>query len=431
VVHTIRSRFAGRLAVTLVCFGTFGSHAFAQAKKPSDASFDPIECLAAAIGTSLDSKTPTGVKAQASDCATVVDAVERDSFDAVRLKVLEELLAEKKDGTALLRDLNLKPKIIDDGQGETTLALSYKFNRDIALVMKPVRALGAVDGVPVVTGQKGTGWKISLSGTFAAKEALNSDNFLDSSFAFSMIRETGGAAGAAHLFSEEYARELDRLDMEAATLEDEGALMNHPATRELRRIQSMLGSQLYTALDLRAGLEANQSFTEKNYVYGAQLGVDYKSLSRDSMAARLNILDYPFALIRYLTNYPGVDGFAPSGVSFPTLLIGIDQVDPQGDDARAAVGAIDTYTRVRAELAFRTPLIETAQGTYKVTANARYYRELGASTAVKNQGLDVRSYLCVAIVAPSGVFISYRSGDLPFDLKSQTIYELGFHTYFK
>ena len=60
-----------------------------------------------------------------------------------------------------------------------------------------------------------------------------------------------------------------------------------------------------------------------------------------------------------------------------------------------------------------------------------YYRELSPSSVIKAAGLDERFYVSAAIVAPNGVFVSYRSGDLPFDLKSQVVYELGFHTYFK
>ena len=95
------------------------------------------------------------------------------------------------------------------------------------------------------------------------------------------------------------------------------------------------------------------------------------------------------------------------------------------------MGEHGTFSRARAELAFRTPLIETSTGSYKVTADARYYRELSPSAAVKDLGVDERFYVSAAIIAPNGVFVSYRSGELPFDLRSETVYELGFHTYFK
>jgi hypothetical protein len=39
-------------------------------------------------------------------------------------------------------------------------------------------------------------------------------------------------------------------------------------------------------------------------------------------------------------------------------------------------------------------------------------------------------YVSASIVAPNGAFVSCRSGDLPFDLKSQVVYELGFHVCF-
>ena len=54
--------------------------------------FDAIECISSAIGASLDKKTPTAATAGASDCEVVIDAIERDSFDVVRLRVLEKLL---------------------------------------------------------------------------------------------------------------------------------------------------------------------------------------------------------------------------------------------------------------------------------------------------------------------------------------------------
>ncbi|MEJ0038597.1 MAG: hypothetical protein WDO68_21405 [Gammaproteobacteria bacterium] len=386
------------------------------------AEIDPVACLASAAAKRAGEGQPSAVLIDKDACAKLVDAVERETIDAVRRTALDALTGALSSGggSTFLRDLNLKPKLVDNGKGDTSLAFSYDYKKDIGLVL-----------TPTANGQKGTGWNLSLSGTFAADKDVNPENFINSSFAFSMIRESGGAAAANHLFSDEYARQLAQFDIDAAKITDPDELMKHPATTELRRIQSMLGSQLYTALDVRAGLEANQSFSQKSYVYGLQLGVDYKSLSTESIAARANVLDYPFALIRYLTGYPGADGFSPSGVSFPTLLIGLDQVDPEGNDPRAVLGEKGSYGRARAELTFRTPLLQTAEGTYKVTADARYYKELSASPAVKAAGLDERFYVTAAIVAPNGVFVSYRSGDLPFDIKSQVVYELGFHTYFK
>jgi hypothetical protein len=406
----------GALALASACWAQQPAPAATPAAGAT-AEIDPIACLAAAATNQLTTTNPQA--AGTASCAKLVDAVERDTIDAIRRTALTALQdAIRGSGSTLLRDLNLKPKIVDNGKGDTSLAFSYDYKKDIALVL-----------TPTANGQKGTGWNVHLSGTFAADREVNPENFIDSSFAFSMIRESGGAAANA-LYTTEYAKRLDKLDREATVLNEE-QLLAHESTTELKRIREIMGSQLYTALDARVALEANQSFSQKNYVYGFQLGVDYKNFSRQSLAARANVLDYPFALVRYLTGYPGDDSFSPSGISFPTLLIGIDQVDPEGNDPRARLGEKGTYGRARAELAFRTPLLQTAEGTYKVTADARYYRELSPSSAIKAAGLDERFYVSAAIVAPNGVFVSYRSGDLPFDLRSQVVYELGFHTYFK
>ncbi len=62
-----------------------------------------------------------------------------------------------------------------------------------------------------------------------------------------------------------------------------------------------------------------------------RLGGTLKSWNKNSLASKLNILDYPFAAFRKLTQYKGT---LHSGITLPTLLFGFDYVNPTKDTLR-------------------------------------------------------------------------------------------------
>jgi hypothetical protein len=206
-----------------------------------------------------------------------------------------------------------------------------------------------------------------------------------------------------------------------AQITDSEELRNSPLAKEVTRIfQEYMTSQFYLDFGLRGGLEANQNFTRKQYVFGGKLGIDFKPWG----SGYLNIFDWPFAAVRLLTGYD--EELQPRGSSFPTLFFGVDQVVPSGNDYRTVIGDSANFFRMRAEIAFRTVINRTS----RFEANFRYYKEIGAEDVIRKAGLDEHLYFVAVITAESGLFISYTNGKLPFDLSESQVYSLGFEYNF-
>jgi hypothetical protein len=135
--------------------------------------------------------------------------------------------------------------------------------------------------------------------------------------------------------------------------------------------------------------------------------------------------DWPFAAIRWLS---GTDEtFSPRGSTIPTVLIGVDLVDPQSGVVKQAQSGKSTFTRFRTEAAFRTPIVRIMQNNLAYfEADYRYYRELNAPEEAKKEKLDKFEYFTSALILSNGLYVSYSTGKLPLDAKSDQVYELGF-----
>ena len=55
---------------------------------------------------------------------------------------------------------------------------------------------------------------------------------------------------------------------------------------------------------------------------------------------------------------------------------------------------------------------------------------MGASDMVKSADLDSYQLKTYSLNTPTGIFVSYSSGRLPFGLENESTVELGFKTYF-
>ncbi|HYM36229.1 MAG TPA: hypothetical protein VET48_12570, partial [Steroidobacteraceae bacterium] len=105
------------------------------------------------------------------------------------------------------------------------------------------------------------------------------------------------------------------------------------------------------------------------------------------------------------------------------------QVQPSSNDPRARLpGGNGNFTRLAFEVSFKTPVAKMRDQPIYVTANYRYYDELNASDAVKQAHLAAFNFLQATIGPQRGLFASYSTGRLPFDVKADQLYELGFHT---
>lgn len=328
-------------------------------------------------------------------------------------KVLDTYVIEKT-GISFLRDVNLRFKTFraNGEDGSAALGFSYSYSKDIK------KHLFSQDSVS----SSGISFAIKADGNVAFDRRVNPQDFLDSKLSFHFFHSHGGVTDRADTT---IANRLNKLEDELTNIIDPDSLRNSPVWKEfMSTVSNRLTTQFYVDFSLRAGLESNQDFSQKQYVYGAQLGFDLKAWNRNSTLANLNIFDWPFAVIRVLTGYD--KDLSPLGSTIPTVLVGIDGVNPEDDSLRAMVEDDSIYPRFSAEVSFKTPISKSAA----FVANFRYYKELGASSAVKTANIDEFLYFTSAVTLSNGLFVSYTTGKLPFDAKNDQVYELGFHYKF-
>lgn len=316
----------------------------------------------------------------------------------------------------LLADLNLRFVNLQQGGSEGVLGLTYDWARDVKH-----DTLSTSDDDVRAIGLHFTG---SATGTVALDRNLNPRDFLDSKLALGVFGSFGGVVPGDTLFAT--LNQLGDLLTEFETLE---ALEASPAFREFfGTVWSRLSTQYYISAALEGGLEADQRFETKQWAYGVNLGFDIKAWNPGSLLAQWNIFDWPAAALRYLV---GSDNrFRPSGAAIPTLILGIDRVDPTDNDQRALLTDLDAFGRFRAEVAWRSMLVPRDDGSISVEAGWRFYREIDAPPAVRAADLDSFSHVFVAITAPGGMYAAWSHGRFPFDQQKDQVYELGFRTSF-
>lgn len=166
-------------------------------------------------------------------------------------------------------------------------------------------------------------------------------------------------------------------------------------------------SYWYVDVDVHAKVEGDQSFDQRNYVFGVET-----NLSRNFGSQKL-ILN-------------------------PVLTLGIEQVDPKRNEARAAVMATDdVYTRAYGEFGFTGSVARIRGEDIKLNFSVRHFRELGPEDVISDAGLDTFTYSVVALQIPAVLIpgfdnprnsfvLSYADGELPFNVSSETTFELGF-----
>jgi len=307
-----------------------------------------------------------------------------------------------------LRNLNLEFKTfkVDDADSVLGLGFSYSIAHDLAMHrLRPAA-------------QAGLSLSFAAEGNVAFEQALNPQDFLDSKFSFHLFKSWGGTIAVAQ---DEIFTRLNDLETTLAMIEDPDSLLNAPALRNFNALMSQyIRDQFYLDVSLTGGLEANQNFSATQYTFGARLGLDLNLWQH----GYLNLFDWPFAAVRYLSGYDGV--LEPRGGQFPMALFTLERVHPTEDPLREILGDISDYTRLSMEVTFKT---EVASASY-FEVNFRYYKELGASEVIRQAGLDEQVYVTAALTAPNGVFVSYTTGKLPFDARNDQIYQLGFRYNF-
>ena len=326
-------------------------------------------------------------------------------------------IVERSNGLAFLKDIDFKMKTFEAKDGENGLGFSYNYHKTNQLTEYQFN----IDK-NLTTGMS---WNVSATGNVAFDSAINPADFLDTRFSISGFRDYGGVSTFA---TEETFRALNKLDDDAVNLEGDALRQNRRRHKEI--VRSFFSTQVYIDYDLNVGLESNQSFTQKQWTYGAKIALDIKSYGKDSKLAAWNIVDYPFAFIRLLTGYDNAAVLTPLGSTFPTFVIGIDHVDPIDNDNRTAVGAEGKFERMKGEVYFRTPIAKVGKQDIYINADFRYWKEIDPIDAIELAELDEFDYTTLSISSGNGIYVSYSEGRLPFDLKDQQVYELGWKFHF-
>lgn len=335
-------------------------------------------------------------------------------------KALDALI-RSTNGRAFLKDVDFKIKTFDIENGGSVLGFSYDYTKTNK----------ASDYHYSVEKNLTTGvaWTFSAKGNVAFDDQANPADFLDTRFSITGFRDYGGVSNARDA-SAALLNYLADLEDRMANIEDPDELQAY-SRRFKDAVSGFFTTQTYLGFDVNVGLESNQRFTQKQWTYGGTLSLDIKGYGKSNTVGAWNILDYPFALLRSFSGFGDSTEIRPLGYSFPTFVIGVDQVDPENNEARKALGETDKFERFRAEIYFRTPIARVGESDVFANMDYRYWRELSPSDAIQTADLDTFDYLTFSISASSGVYVSYSRGMLPFDLADTKVYELGWKFNFQ
>ena len=267
--------------------------------------------------------------------------------------------------------------------------------------------------------------KLNLAGNVAFRKALNPQDFQSAKLE---IGANGFFGGTVKKQPAAIIAELNKINQQLAEIEDENVLASSPLWGKLT--QSMgISNQYHYNFSAVGGWEGSQDFSRSQVTGGAQLRFSAKSYSDKNPLSMLNLFDYPFTLIRYMTGTDKTLG--AYGATLPVITLGIDLVKPTRDTLRKKItGETKQYARFRFEAGFRTLLAEVGNTTFHFNAAYRFFTELNAPVPVKLAGLHRSSFFTCSVTGADTYFISYSYGRLPFDRSDNAIYEMGFRFKF-
>ncbi len=267
--------------------------------------------------------------------------------------------------------------------------------------------------------------KMSVSGNVAVKTDLNPKDFQKANL---VLGKYGFLGGTMNKLDKETIKKLNLIKQRLANIDDKEALAKSPLWNEVTKAMGIKNHYHYD-FSLVGGWEGSQDFSKSQITYGTQIRFSAKSYSDNNPLSQYNILDYPFALIRYLTGKDAT--ITPYGATLPIITAGIEMVKPTKDSVRKKLlGNENQFTRFRFEAGFRTLLAEINDKKLHFNAAYRFFTELNAPAAIKTAKLNKFSYFTFSITGDDTYFVSYSYGNLPFDRSANAVYELGFKTNF-
>ncbi len=338
-----------------------------------------------------------------------------DSYDRVWKIVVDRV--NEKDSTfgTWLNGLDLDFKTFQTKDSSAlSLGVSYDLNIERAWVTE--------------NDQRINGLSLSLSsrGNIAFNKKVNPANFLNTKAAVSFFQARGGVILKNKADIYDTYRSLSTKLAEYETTEK---ILNSGEWKSFYDYLQIKNS-LYYSVNINGGLESNQDFSMTQYAFGAVAGFGIKAWDDNNILSWLNIPDYPFALIRKITNYD--KKITPNGATIPSLLLGFDYVNPTNDSIRENIeGNLKPYPRFKFEIGFRTVVAKALSQTIYFNSSFMYYMELNASQKIKQASLDKFTYFTASLTSDKGLFVSYAYGKLPFDRHNDAVYQIGFNYKFK
>lgn len=308
-----------------------------------------------------------------------------------------------------INDFHLRPKIFDVENGENedaVLGLDFRYEKSLAN-----RVINESSPSPM-----GASVTVKAQGELAVDANKNPNNLLEFNGGLHLFQGIGGIEPSFTTTDAE-AIALQEMIFAAARGDEEAE------AEAARRMTANLAPQFFWDLQGRGGLETDQEFDNRQYLYGANLSVVFRDWRSDSRWGWFNVLDYPFAFTRWIS---GEGEFRPSGRTFPSLVAGIDMVHPGDHDMRQAIDADDDpFPRVGLEAAFKTPMLQWGEDWLYASAAFRHFEEINASSRIKAADLDATSYFVVLLDLPYRFNVSYSAGRLPLDQENDQVYALG------
>ncbi|HEX7900371.1 MAG TPA: hypothetical protein VF950_21565 [Planctomycetota bacterium] len=355
-----------------------------------------------------------GLSARPADGDAPGEAVLRALENPETLNAVLKSLLAGDHGLRLLKDLKLEIKALQANEGETVLGVGWTYDKVVTSLPFDLPSTHGFD------------LRVESEGTAAFDREQNPKDFLKAAVGLSFFASFGGVVGEADAATQD---KLNALVDVLVDIKDARELDRSEHWRAFDEIvRRYLTTQVYVDLGVDAGLEANQGFTSKQAVFEAKLGFDVKAWNDGDPLAQLNLFDWPFAVLRFMTGYD--EKVSVRGSTIPVLRAAIGLVDPFEGDPRDDVGDDSSFWRYTLKAGFRTPVARVAGSTVHFEAYYRYDRELGPSREVRTAELDTYRYYTVTVVSATGVYASYAGGHLPFDAEKDQIYEAGLRVSF-
>lgn len=332
-----------------------------------------------------------------------------DLYNDLWAKLVQNLKEKNSAGLSFMRDMNFKFKTFQSDSVGNSLGVEYKYEN--------AWSKNTFDKKRMTIQDIG----INLNGNIAFKKRYNPHNLLESTLFYDGSFIWGGSVSVDKATSLKIERLEDSI-LELRQRKDPAFLRLYDTVNSYINVSN----QYFLGFKTKMSFESNQDFSKTQFVPAVYLGIGAKGWDQNGILKKLNLLDYPFALVRLIT---GTDKkFEIYGASFPSCLFGLDYVIPSKDTVRQKLqGTLKPFTRLKFEAGFRTRVAHIGKELIHFSSDFRWYKQIKPTKLIKKAGLHKAIFFVASIESSSGLFASYTTGKLPFDVRNDQVYAIGFH----